>query len=112
MSDVVLNNGFHAVGIFHEFKSSPWANDPTKFNHRILLANPFQDANGFNQTDVVFIDVSNQDVERIRGLESNFKGKQVIIPCRFEAKKGGKNGAWLSKFLPKGAQIQPLVEQF
>jgi len=112
MKDLALNNGFHAVGIFHAFKSIPWSNDATKFNHRILLANPFEDANGFQQTEVISIDISYEDVARVKELESSHKGKQVIIPCRLEARKGGKSGAWLSRFMPKGSLVTMLNKAF
>lgn len=101
-----LQNGFQAIGIMNGFQSIPWKNDPSKFNHRLLLANPYLDGNGFNQTEVISVDVSHEDVQRVQRLADELKGKQVILPCRCEAKKGGKNGAWLSKFLPKGSNIQ------
>lgn len=106
----LIQNGFQIVGMMHGFKSEPWRNDPTKFNHRILLANPFLDGNGFQQTEVLTVDVAHDDVERVQQLASQLKGKQVILPCRCDAKKGGKSGAWLSRFLPKGSRIIPLAE--
>jgi hypothetical protein len=105
-----VQNGFQAVGIMHGFQSEPWRNDPTKFNHRILLANPFLDSNGFNQTEVISIDIAHDDVRRVQQLANELKGKQVILPCRCDAKKGGKSGAWLSRFLPKGSMILELSQ--
>jgi len=107
-----IQNGFQAVGIMHGFNSEPWRNDSTKFNHRILLANPFLDGNGFHQTEVISIDVAHDDVTRVQQLANDLKGKQVILPCRCDAKKGGKSGAWLSRFLPKGSSIQALPDTF
>ena len=63
-----IQNGFQAVGIMHGFKSEPWINVPTNFNHRILLANPFLDGNGFQQTEVMSI-----DVQRVPQLANEFK---------------------------------------
>ncbi len=76
-----VQNGFQAVGIMHGFQSEPWRNDPTKFNHRILLANPFLDGNGFQQTEVLSIDIAHDDVQRVQQLANELKGKQVILPC-------------------------------
>ncbi|MFT5298158.1 MAG: hypothetical protein ACI9YH_004205 [Colwellia sp.] len=106
-----IKNGFQAVGIMHGFQSDPWRNDPSKFNHRILLANPFLDGNGFQQTEVMSIDIAHDDVHRVQQLANELKGKRVILPCRCDAKKGGKNGAWLSRFLPKGSNIMALQEK-
>ena len=44
-----MDNYFQAVGIMHGFKSEQWRNYSTKFKHRILLANPFLNGNGFNK---------------------------------------------------------------
>lgn len=106
----MVQNGFQAVGIMHGFQSEPWRNEPTKFNHRILLANPFLDSNGFQQTEVMSIDISHDDVQRVQQLANELKGKQVILPCRCDAKKGGKSGVWLSRFLPKGSNIMELTD--
>lgn len=100
-----IENGFQAVGIMHGFVSEPWINDPNKFNHRLILANPFEDRNGFQQTEVMTVDVSYDDVQRVQQLANQLKGKKVILPCRCEARKGGKTGAWLSRFMPKGSAI-------
>ena len=105
-----IENGFQAVGIMHGFQSEPWRNDPTKFNHRILLTNPYLDGNGFQQTEVMSIDIPHDDVNRVQQLANTLKGKQVILPCRCEAKKGGKTGAWLSRYLPKGSNIYAFNE--
>ena len=103
-----FQNGTYCVGIMNGFVSQPWTNDPNKFNHRILLANPYLDNNGFQQTEVITIDVSADDVQRVQGLCNQLKDKQVIVLTRFDARKGGKNGAWLSRFMPRGANIQTL----
>lgn len=96
----------------HTFVSEPWSNDKTKFNHKIILSNPFLDSNGFQQTEVMSIDIAHDDVHRVQQLSSELKGKQVILPCIFNARKGGKNGAWLSRFMPKGSIIQALPDSF
>jgi hypothetical protein len=106
----LIQNGFQAIGIMHGFQSEPWRNEPTKFNHKILLSNPYLDGNGFQQTEVISIDIAHDDVQRVQKLANELQGKQVILPCRCDAKKGGKSGAWLSRFLPKGSQIIALTD--
>jgi len=105
---IELQNGTFCVGIMHGFISQPWSNDPNKFNHRVLLTNPYLDGNGFQQTEVITIDISQDDVQRVQSLCNQLKDKQVIIYTRFDARKGGKNGAWLSRFMPRGSSIQLL----
>lgn len=109
---LAIQNGFQAVGVMHGFMSEPWSTDNTKFNHKIVLSNPFLDGNGFQQTEVMNIDVAHDDVHRVQQLANSLKGKQVIIPCTCNARKGGKNGAWLSRFMPKGSPIQALPDSF
>ena len=105
---ISIQNGFQVVGVMHGFVSEPWTNDHTKFNHKIILSNPFLDSNGFQQTEVMNIDVAHDDVHRVQKLANELKGKQVILPCICNARKGGKHGAWLSRFLPKGSLIQSI----
>lgn len=109
---LAIQNGFQAVGMMHGFVSEPWTNDNTKFNHKVILSNPFLDGNGFQQTEVMSIDISHDDVQRVQQLANELKGKQVIIPCNCNARKGGKTGAWLSRFMPKGSSIQALPDSF
>lgn len=109
---LAIQNGFQAVGVMHSFVSEPWSSDNTKFNHKIILSNPFLDTNGFQQTEVMTIDISHDDVKRVQQLATELKGKQVITPCICNARKGGKNGAWLSRFMPKGSIIQALPDTF
>ena len=106
-----IQNGYQVVGIMHGFQSEPWRNDPTKFNHKLLLTNPYLDGHGFQQTEVMSIDIAHDDVQRVQQIANEFKGKQVIFPCRCDAKKGGKSGVWLSRFLPKGSTIVALSEK-
>lgn len=109
---LAIQNGFQAVGMMHGFVSEPWSTDNTKFNHKVILSNPFLDGNGFQQTEVMSIDVAHDDVQRVQQLANELKGKQVILPCNCNARKGGKNGAWLSRFMPKGSAIQALPDSF
>lgn len=105
-----LMNGFYAVGVMHDVVSTPWSNDANKLNHKIVLANPFVDSNGFKQTEVINVDLSFEDVDRVKALLSCLKGERVLVHCNVLAKKGGRNGAWLSRFMIKGSDIRPLID--
>ncbi len=105
-----MDNNFQLRGTFvaatmSGFVSQPWVNNPEKFNHRIILANPYVDNNGFNQTEVITIDVSHDDIQRVQQLCTQLRDKQVIVFCSFQARQGGKSGAWLSRFMPRGSEI-------
>lgn len=100
-----MNNGFFVTGIFHSVLSEAWTNDPSKFNHRIILNNPYQDQFGNPQTEVIRIDISQEDLPILQAQSSRIAGKQVIVPVICMARAGGKTGAWLSVRMPKGEKL-------
>lgn len=101
-----MNNGFFVAGEFHSVVSEPWSNDASKFNHRIILNNPYQDQYGNQQTEVIRIDISPDDLQVLQGQSPRIQGKQVIVPVVCSARIGGKTGAWLSVRMPKGSRLQ------
>ena len=100
-----MQNGTFVIGEFNQVKSEPWSTDATKFNHRIVLNNPYQDQYGNGQVEVITIDVSPEDLPIIQKQSSAIVGKQVMIPVVCQARAGGRNGAWLSRRMPKGSKI-------
>lgn len=100
-----LNNGFFVAGIFHSVLSEPWSTDNSKFNHRIILNNPYEDQFGNPQTEVIRIDISQEDLPILQAQASRVAGKQVIVPVICAARAGGKTGAWLSVRMPKGSKL-------
>ncbi|WP_201356428.1 hypothetical protein [Amphritea japonica] len=99
--------GFYLAGTLQGFKSTPWSSDPTKFNHRVGIARTYEDDWGNAQTDVTEVDVSLDDVQVIQKQCDILKGQDVIVRVVPSARKGGKTGAWLSVFIPKGEKILP-----
>lgn len=101
-----MNNGYFVVGEFHSVVSEPWATDQSKFNHRLIVTNQYQDSIGMPQTDVIRIDLSADDLTVIQQQAPRIQGKQVMVPVVCSARKGGRNGAWLSVRMPKGSKLQ------
>lgn len=106
--NIEIKNGEYIVGVLKELITEPWSNDSTKFNHRLILVSPYIDNYGNNQTDVNRVDVLPDDLQNFKDQVNKFKDKKVIVPCVNRARSGGRKGAWLSKFVPKGSSIQEI----
>lgn len=101
-----IENGLYVVGVVQGFVSEPWRNDKTKFNHRLVIRRDYQDRYGNPAQDYENIDVMNDDVQRIQAFAAENKDKRVMCPVNKQARQGGKNGAWMSTYLPSGLPIQ------
>jgi hypothetical protein len=100
-----MNNGFFVCGVFHSVISEPWASDPSKFNHRLVINNPYLDQYGNQQTEVVRIDINPDDLTVLQAQSPRITGKQVLVPVVCAARSGGRSGAWLSVRMPKGSKL-------
>lgn len=100
-----MNNGFFVLGDFHSVISEPWSNDQSKFNHRLIINNPYLDQFGNQQTEVIRIDISPEDLQVIQSQAPRIQGKQVMVPVICQARQGGRNGTWLSVRMPKGSKL-------
>lgn len=99
--------GEYIIGTMLGYSETPWTNDPTKFNRKIgIMTRQYEDQFGQVQSETVTVDVSYENAASIAQLAEKLKGKEVIVPCITMAKPGGKNGAWLSRFMPKDGAIQ------
>ena len=105
-----LQNGRYYVGTIQNFESVPWTTDPTKFNHRLVMINQYDDRYGNSQTQYENFNVHPEDIQRIQTLANSAKGEQVIFAMGAQAKKGGKNGAWLDQYIVKGTPVYKLEE--
>lgn len=103
-----LQLGSYVVGICKEFRSEPWNNDPTKFNHRLIISRPYLDQYENEQTDVTIIDINTDDVHAVQNQVASFRNKAIICPVAMVARAGGRNGAWLSTRMPKNEKLQLL----
>ena len=107
-----MNNGTFVCGIFNTVVSEPWSSDPSKFNHRIILNNPYEDQYGNQQTEVIRVDINPEDLQTLQQQAPRIAGKQVIIPVICQARQGGRSGAFLSVRMPKGSRLQfPAAEK-
>ena len=102
---VQVQNGEYVVGVLQELKTEPWRNDPSKVNHKLIVTNPYNDSYGNPQTEVKTIDVSGESLSYLNDFIAKNKGQRVMIPIRTQAKVGGRNGAWLSRYMPKETEI-------
>jgi len=105
----MLKHGTFVIGEFVGFESEPWASDATKFNNRIGVKTGSYPA-GFGETKDEIISIDIFDDETIRWViaqQDKLKGKDVICNVIHRA-KGGRSGAWLSRFMPRGQLPQLL----
>lgn len=109
-----MNNlkGSFLIGTFVGYSETPWTTDNTKLNRRIgIQTGVFTDQFGQEQTTTESVDIQLSDAERIKNIADDLKGKEVVIPVVYRARKGGRNGAFLSCFMPQGAQLS-LLQNF
>ena len=104
----MLALGNYVLGICKDFRSEPWNNDPTKFNHRLIISRPYHDQYGNEQTDVTVVDINQEDVQAVQTQVAQFRDKAVVCPVAQVARAGGRNGAWLSVRMPKHEKLQLL----
>lgn len=99
--------GEFIIGTMLGYSETPWVNDPTKFNRKVgIVTSEYLDQFGQSQTQTVTVDISFEEAAKVAQVAEKLKGKEVIVPCISLAKAGGKNGAWLSRFMPKGSEIR------
>lgn len=101
-----LEFGTYAIGILTQLESTPWKNDPSKHNHHIVLSQPYQDKYGNQQTEVLRIEVFQDDFNAISSQMAQLTGKQVVVPARFQHKKFNNN-SWLAVSMPSHSIIYP-----
>lgn len=99
--------GFYLAGTLEGFSMTPWTNNAEKFNYRVGISRSYEDKWGNRTKDVVEVDVSLEAVQVIQKQCDMLKGKEVMVRVVPAAKTGGRNGAWLSVYIPKGESIIP-----
>lgn len=101
-----MQPGIYIIGIIKGFKSTPWAKDPSKYNHQLgLVTGTYTDEWDNVHENVVKIDIQAVDLERVRSQVQGKEGKTISVPVIGRARAGGKTGAWLSYFMPQNAEI-------
>lgn len=101
-------DGQYIVGVFQDFESLPWKNDPSKFNHRLAISRNFEDRFGNIQNSYVFVNVAQDDVMRLNELKNKLKGKRVMAQVIFDMKSDlqrQKPYAFMDIRLPKGMDV-------
>lgn len=101
-----MENGVYIIGVIKGFKSTPWAKDGTKFNHQLgLVTGTYTDEWNNVHENVVKVEIQAVDLERVKNQVQGKEGKTVSVPVVGRARAGGRTGAWLSYFMPQGAEI-------
>jgi hypothetical protein len=101
-----MENGVYIIGQVKGLKSTPWAKDPNKFNHSLgLVTGIYKDEWDNQHENIIKVDIQEADLARVKNLVDGKAGKQVSVPVVGRARPGGKSGAWLSYFLPQGADL-------
>lgn len=101
--------GNYLCGRLLGVQSTPWKNDPSKFNHRIGVAVDTVNDWGEPVTETKTADVQHNDLQRLQSFATANKGKMVAIPvginCRELKRDGVINKAWVSMWVPNGAEV-------
>lgn len=106
-----LEDGNYVVGVLGAVNSRPWANDPSKFNHEIVISRPYNDGYGNPQTDVTTISIGSNDLAAVQAQVGRYQGQRVVCPCVVRLKKGETQKgpyAFIDRFFPSGGAILPL----
>lgn len=104
----MLPLGFVLIGEMVGVDSTPWASDSNKFNHNLgVKVGVRKDNYQVEHTDVKTVSINGDDLQRVKEIVEKCRGKTVAIQVVPNAKAGGRTGAWLSVFMPKGAEITP-----
>jgi hypothetical protein len=102
--------GQFIAGVMLGYQETPWPTDSTKFNRRVgIKTGTYKDSFGQQHINTELIDVQYDDCEAVKAVCTLLAGKSVIVPVVAVARKGGKEGAWLSMFMPKGVKITEQV---
>jgi len=103
-----INDGDFSVGVFQQFESVAWKNDPNKFNHRVVISRTYTDRFGNATQNYSFVNIHPDDVTRLSQLERQLNGKRVMVPVVNNLKsdlRREKPYAFLDTYMPKGSQI-------
>lgn len=103
-------DGLQLVGEFLGFGESQWSSGTKSGVDRFIVIRTGA------RTDEYGVTV--EDAERVRIFDdalmmfyrendARLKGKRVAVPVVAKANKGGRTGAWLQLFQPKGTVIRP-----
>jgi hypothetical protein len=98
--------GFYLFGICKGFRvDQRTADGKTYVNYRLGIARTYQGHYDETNEEVIEVDILQDDQANIGKVAEAYKGKPVVIEVVPRARKGGKQGAWLSLFAPKGSAL-------
>lgn len=108
-----MTDGTFVVGVLLGYDEEEWKSKTTGntgVNRRLGIVTGERET-GFGQTtqNVQIVDIMEEVAPLIKARAEELKGKRVMIRTVFRARKGGRDGAWLSAFMPKDADIIPIA---
>jgi hypothetical protein len=102
--------GTYIIGVYKGYQSKPWSNGTNAgVNHTIKLQTGEYD-DGFGEVIPSFqkVEVHEQAALKFQARGNELHGKLISIPVIYRSKKGGRDGHWLSCFMPQESEIQVL----
>ena len=104
-----MAKGEFVIGTLVGYSETPWSSDSSRFNRRVrVCTGAYIDGFGQEHPNNVDIDVQFEAAQKIKQQCDNYQGKEVMVPFVPMARKGGRDGAWLARFMPKDSDILPL----
>lgn len=102
--------GTYIIGKLKGYSETEWSSKgKSGKNYRVgIVVRTYKDQFGEDQESVQLVDISAESATRIAVACESLKGKTVQIPVVFKARVGGRDGAWLSCFMPKDGEIKAL----
>jgi len=106
MSDV-KQSGFYVCGQVVGFAERPWQSDPSKVNYEIGIGRPYTNDFGQPDVDVTRVQVPADRAAELRAVVEKLRGKFVSVRVVVNARKGGRDGAFLSVYMPRTSDLVP-----
>ncbi len=107
-----MNNGSYIVGTLSGTDTNDWTDrdGQVRQNHYLILAATYQDRFGNPQTEVNRVEFAHTRLAEINKSIGEMAGEKVLVPVRVEARKGGRNGAFITYFLPTSSYPEVLED--
>lgn len=102
--------GIYVVGKLQGYSEQDWAKGgKSGKNYRVgVVTHSYTDQFGGERESIQVIDILPERAADVRLACESHKGKVVQVPAVFRARQGGRDGAFLSCFMPKEGELKPL----
>jgi len=107
MAEPSKQAGLYLFGQVVGVSERPWSSDAFKFNYEVGIGRPYVNEWGEPDTDVTRVVVPADRWQEVKAAAEKFKGQMVSVRVIASARKGGRDGAFLSFFMPKQSDLIP-----